>query len=108
MTVNLKNTAQMWLCINIGWNLESDDDRIGDLMMDTLSRIETLTKSRGLYHEFIFLNDAYFTQDPLRSYGMNTYRKLKRISRAADASSIFQRRVPGGFKLVPPVCLLRM
>lgn len=99
MTVNLKNTAQMWLCINMGWNLESDDSRIGEIMMDTLSRIETLTKSRSLYHEFVFLNDAYMDQDPLRSYGLNTYRKLLRIRRTADPSGFFQQRLAGGFKL---------
>jgi hypothetical protein len=99
MTQNLVKKPQMWFCINMGWNLESDDVRVGEIMMDTLKRIETLTKGRSLYHEFIFPNDAYTTQDPLRSFGMNTYRKLQRISRTVDPEGIFQHRLPGGFKL---------
>jgi hypothetical protein len=99
MTKNLVKKPQMWFCINMGWNLESDDVRVGEILMETLKRIEELTKKRGLYHEFVFLNDAYATQDPFRSFGTNVYRKLERISRTVDPQGIFQKRLPGGFKL---------
>jgi hypothetical protein len=99
MTQNLVKRPQMWFCINMGWNLESDDQRVGEILMETLKRIETLTEERCLYHEFVFPNDAYAAQDPLRSFGVNVYRKLKRISRTVDPEGIFQQRIPGGFKL---------
>ena len=68
--------------------------------MDTLGAIDTLTKQRGLYDSFIFPNDAFRTQNPLRSYGMNTLRKMRGVANRYDPSHIFQTRVPGGFKVL--------
>lgn len=99
MTASLKNSPQLWFCINIGWNLESDDARIDQILMDALANIEKLTKSRKLYDSFVFANDAHWSQNPPRRYGMNTFRKLKAISREVDPEGLFQNNVPGGFKL---------
>lgn len=99
LTAGLENKAQIWLDINVGWNFEADDSRVGEILKDILTQIEKLAKSRQLYSEFIFPNDAYLSQDPLRSFGMNTYRKLKRIARTYDPEGIFQSRLAGGFKL---------
>lgn len=99
MTSNLSHHAQMWLGINMGWNMESDDARIRNILMNTISDIENLTKSRGLYQQFVFLNDAHDSQDPLRSYGPNTYQDLKRISETIDPERIFQNLLPAGFKI---------
>ncbi|OAL43510.1 bifunctional solanapyrone synthase [Pyrenochaeta sp. DS3sAY3a] len=90
---------QMWFCINMGWNLESDDEAVGNILMETLDAIDTMTKQRGLYDRFIFPNDAYHRQDPLRSFGQNAYRKMRGIANTYDPDRIFQRQVPGGFKL---------
>jgi hypothetical protein len=99
MVLGLNATAQLWLCINMGWNFESDDAKIGQILMDTIHKIDDLTKLRGLYHQFVFLNDAYSSQSPIRSYGMNTFRRLKEVRRHIDPEGVFQRNVPGGFKL---------
>ena len=98
-TASLQNKPQIWLDINVGWNFASDDDRVGKILEETLAQIEKLAKSRKLYSEFIFPNDAYLSQDPLRSFGMNAYRKLKRIARTYDPAGNFQSRLAGGFKL---------
>ncbi|KAL6702551.1 hypothetical protein ACN47E_001548 [Coniothyrium glycines] len=90
---------QMWFCINVGWNLKADDEAVGQVLMDIIGAIETMTKQRGLYDPFIFSNDAYRTQDPLRSYGMNTLRKMRGTADKYDPDRIFQTRVPGGFKV---------
>lgn len=67
--------------------------------MDTLRAIDVVTKQRGLYDSFIFPNDAYSTQDPLRSYGMNTLRRMRGVADKYDPERIFQIKVPGGFKV---------
>ncbi|KAF1843187.1 bifunctional solanapyrone synthase [Cucurbitaria berberidis CBS 394.84] len=90
---------QMWFCINFGWNFASDDEAVGKILMHTLHTIDVLTKQRGLYDPFIFSNDAYRTQDPLRSYGMNTLRRMRGVANKYDPERIFQTRVPGGFKV---------
>jgi hypothetical protein len=86
-------------CINLGWNFASDDAAVGKILMDTLRAIDVLTKQRGLYDRFIFANDAYSTQDPLRSYGMNILRKMRGAANKYDPQGIFQTQVPGGFKV---------
>lgn len=44
----------------------------------------------------VFLNDAMYSQEPLKSYGAATYNKLKRIQQEADPNGLFERT--GGFK----------
>ncbi|KJX98909.1 FAD-binding domain-containing protein [Zymoseptoria brevis] len=45
----------------------------------------------------IFMNDAMYNQDPLRSYGAATYDRLKQIQRERDPNGLFSKRA-GGFK----------
>ena len=45
----------------------------------------------------LFLNDAMYDQDPLRSYGEATYEKLRGIQRERDPEGLFSKRT-GGFK----------
>jgi hypothetical protein len=99
MAKNLKAEAQMWFSINIGWMLADDDIKVAATMNRALKAIADLAKSRGLYHQFIFANDASETQGPLQSYGTNTFRMMKRISRDVDPNGFFQNNVPGGYKL---------
>lgn len=45
----------------------------------------------------MFMNDAMYNQDPLRSYGGATYNKLKAIQQKRDPNGFFSKRT-GGFK----------
>lgn len=45
----------------------------------------------------LFMNDAMFNQDPLRSYGDATYNRLRQIQRQRDPNGFFAKRT-GGFK----------
>ncbi|OAG11455.1 FAD-binding domain-containing protein [Paraphaeosphaeria sporulosa] len=97
--MNLRDREQIWFSINLGWQYASDDARMEQFVVDTLSSIEKLTKSKGLFDEYVFFNNAHTTQDPLRRYGQNAFRKMKRISRTVDPAQIYQSRLAGGFKL---------
>jgi hypothetical protein len=55
--------------------------------------------SMGLLHDFQYLNYAGPGQNPLASYGASNIAKLQAVSKKYDPNSIFQRQVPGGFKL---------
>jgi hypothetical protein len=59
----------MWFSVNFGWVQADDDAKVANALGDVLGKIEALTKSRGVYHLFVFTNDASDTQRPLNSYG---------------------------------------
>lgn len=46
----------------------------------------------------LFMNDAMFNQDPLKSYGSATYSRLQQIQRRRDPKGFLSKR-QGGFKL---------
>lgn len=47
-----------------------------------------------------YLNYAAQDQDPLGSYGEENLARLRAVSGKFDPRGMFQRNVPGGFKLV--------
>ena len=63
------------------------------------SKINALAQSMGLLHEFEYLNYADSSQNPIASYGADNVRRLRAMSRKYDPHGVFQRQVPGGFKL---------
>lgn len=68
-------------------------------MMEVLEAVETYTKSRDMYDPFIFTNDAYSSQAALESYGAENFNGLLSAQEKYDPNRVFQRLVPGGFKL---------
>jgi hypothetical protein len=48
LTASLENKAQIWLEMNFGWNHESDDRHIGEILEETLAQIEKLAQLRQL------------------------------------------------------------
>lgn len=56
-----------------------------------------ILKEAGLFHDFVYLNYAGDTQDPIGSYG--TLKQLQKVSRKYDPRGLFQRAVPGPWKL---------
>ena len=57
------------------------------------------TKSQHQYIEFIYSNYALPSQDPIASYGEESRKFLRIVSNKYDPHQVFQRLVPGGFKL---------
>ncbi|KAH6640873.1 hypothetical protein F5144DRAFT_590267 [Chaetomium tenue] len=64
-----------------------------------ISRIGTRAEAKGLLRKFQYLNYAALYQIPLVSYGSKEFEFLKRVSSKYDPFALFQKRVPGGFKL---------
>lgn len=58
-----------------------------------------LAKESGGFREFVYLNYALQAQDPIASYGTANVQRLESIAAVYDPSQVFQRLVPGGFKL---------
>jgi len=53
----------------------------------------------GVWNEFIYLNYAAPWQKPITSYGQANKNFLQSVSKEYDPNSLFQKAVPGGFKL---------
>lgn len=53
----------------------------------------------GLHLPFQYLNYADKSQDPFGGYGEEMRTRLRAVSRKYDPAGMFQKRVPGGFKL---------
>lgn len=61
--------------------------------------LKQYTVDVGLDVEWEYLNYAELTQDPLRTYGADNVKFLKKVALKYDPQEIFQTRVPGGFKI---------
>lgn len=71
-------------------------DRIGQA---TIQEINEYAQSIKKDNEYIYLDYAYQTQNPLRGYGPANLRKLREVGGKYDPAEVFQTLVPGGFKL---------
>lgn len=61
--------------------------------------IEHFAKTIGGDVGFLYLNYCDGSQDPLGSYGAENIRKMKDAAAKYDPTGVFQRKVPGGFKI---------
>lgn len=64
-----------------------------------VKQVNAVAASMGLLHRFQYINYADPSQDPIGSYGADNVAHLKEASRKYDPKGVFQRQVPGGFKL---------
>ena len=81
------------------WKNRSDDENILSTMRGALEKIEKDAESRGQGVPFRFMNYAFTFQDPIASYGPENKQRLQDASRKYDPEGVFQKGVPGGFKL---------
>ncbi|KAK9799244.1 hypothetical protein SCARD494_02425 [Seiridium cardinale] len=83
------------------WNLQSDDEKILGAFKDALEKMKKDASSRGQLIDFTFMNYSLNFQDPIGSYGAENKKHLQRVSEKFDPEGIFQKGVPGGWKLFP-------
>ena len=63
------------------------------------SRLENFIEEEKAGTEFVYMNYAGASQDPLGSYGQDNLAFMKDIANQYDPEGFWQKRVPGGFKL---------
>lgn len=83
----------------VTWHDPVNDPLITQATETYFSQIDTLSKSLGLYNEYSYFNYAYKDQKVMRGYGKENLRKMRTLSKQFDPEGVFQRLVPGGFKL---------
>ena len=90
------------LClIAVTWDNPAEDTQVQTAARVLNDEAVQLAKSRGLFNKWIYLNYAAQWQDPIGGYGEVNKAKLQATSKKYDPQGIFQKNVPGGFKLFP-------
>ncbi|KAI5865348.1 hypothetical protein GGS23DRAFT_422663 [Durotheca rogersii] len=83
------------------WNLKDDDEKVLGAFKGALEKMREVASSRGQLIDFIYMNYSLNFQDPIDSYGVENKRELQRVSKKFDPEGVFQKGVPGGWKLFP-------
>ncbi|GAB1214093.1 hypothetical protein ATERTT37_003252 [Aspergillus terreus] len=81
------------------WDSEADDALFQCLCEEAMAELDDYAKSIGKYNEYIYLNYADKTQNPLRGYGDENVEYIRAVAQRYDPDGVFQTQVPGGFKV---------
>jgi hypothetical protein len=97
--LGLQNANQTWYVIDSGWATASDDLPVHAATKDIVDSIQNEAEAAGKGVPYIFMNDASYDEDVIAGYGQENAAKLRAISAQYDPHQVFQKLVPGGFKL---------
>ena len=82
-----------------GENADAQVPRVAQQISAMVQKIEHFSKSLGLWEDFLYMNYAQPTGDPLGSYGAANVDFMKQVAKKYDPQGFLQSRVPGGFKI---------
>ncbi|KAL4904111.1 hypothetical protein BDW74DRAFT_168558 [Aspergillus multicolor] len=83
----------------LDWQDEADDALFYDLGYGVIDKVKAYTQDIGVDSDYIYMNYAGRDQNPLRGYGDENLEFLRAVARKYDPFGVFQRQVPGGFKI---------
>lgn len=89
----------MNVLVSVSWDSETEDVLIEEQVKAVLARAKSEAVAMGVFNGYEYLNYAAGWQDPIAEYGESVRRELQGVSKAYDPKGVFQRLVPGGFKL---------
>jgi hypothetical protein len=88
------------LQINFSWTSVADDARVNEGSRKLVEQIDRTAKLSGLFNEWKYLNYAASFQQVFKGYGSGNVAGLNRVSKEYDPRRVFQKDIPGGFKLI--------
>lgn len=68
-------------------------------IQELIDTIEKEAKKRKLWRAWKYMNYAFEGQDVLTGYGEENLKFINAVSKEYDPDGVFQKLVPGGFKL---------
>ncbi|KAL5419943.1 hypothetical protein PMIN03_000161 [Paraphaeosphaeria minitans] len=87
------------LLFTVIWPNPLNNQMVYNRMRILENALIALAKDKGVYNEWVYLNYASQWQNPITGYGASEVAFLKSVSKQYDPQGIFQKAVPGGFKL---------
>lgn len=97
--LNRYEDNNVFFLLDIAWNGTQYDVQIRSLADQVMSRLAKYLHKVGALKDFQYINYSFQDQDPLGGYGIAALQKIKDASKKYDPAQVFQRLVPGGFKL---------
>ncbi|OAL46185.1 FAD binding domain-containing protein [Pyrenochaeta sp. DS3sAY3a] len=100
--LGLERFGNQVLCLYqpyISWQGAGQDALFQQAGADLINRIRAYAESIGADNPYLYLDYADKTQDPLKSYGPDSVKKMKAAAKKYDPFGVFQNLVPGGFKI---------
>ncbi|KAI1499123.1 6-hydroxy-D-nicotine oxidase [Biscogniauxia marginata] len=97
--MGIKRTPQTWWALFAEWADPAHDATAQQALDELLDGIERIAREHGQFLEFVFPNDAKFSQNVLESYGPENVKKLRDAAAKYDPEQVFQRLQNGGFLL---------
>jgi hypothetical protein len=85
--------------IHTVWPDAMQSYQVKSKLQEFINRAERLAQQMGAYHPYKYLNYAESFQDVMSSYSNESVEFMLRTSQKYDSIQLWQRRVPGGFKL---------
>ena len=81
------------------WANASANTLVEQAVKEIETNVTSLAKDAGLNRKFLYMAYANKGQGVIQSYGQSNVQALREVSRRFDPTGIFQRKVPGGFKI---------
>ena len=99
--LNLQDESRPLLLylLSATWQNSEDDDAVYSSALNLLQMTERRAEAMGKLHPFRYIGYADRSQKPLIGYGEAKVRFMRQVSKRYDPAQVFQRSVPGGFKL---------
>ena len=77
----------------------SQNQKVHAKAAEIIGAVDAKAAEMGMLKRFVYANYADWSQHPLESYGTKNLAFLERTAKKYDPKGVFQKKVPGGFKL---------
>lgn len=94
-----EKTDDVMIDMTAGYANKADDALVQPVIWDIVNKQRALLKSHGHLMDFIYLNYADISQKVVQSWGTDNVAKLRAASKKYDPKGVFQKQVPGGYKI---------
>lgn len=94
------HTGSLIICLLSNyWADTADSPTMISVTQNLLNQMKNAAKDESLYEQWEYLNYASEFQQPIKSYGVKSQANMRTVSNKYDPKGVFQKQVPGGFKL---------
>jgi hypothetical protein len=95
-----KHTGSLIICLLSNyWTDAAESPTMISVTQNLLTQMKDAAKEHGLDERWEYLNYASEFQHPIESYGAASQANMRAVSKKYDPKGVFQKQVPGGFKL---------